>query len=93
MLTPESPAPFFKTAAHPLFPLACVVMTFFVLPRFGGVAMTLGCAWMVTAQLGANPEIWRSRSGSLKPALGLVAFMWLAAAAVGVLSLRGVHVH
>jgi hypothetical protein len=42
--------------------------------------LVLGAGY-VTAQVALSPQQWRSRSGSLAPAKGLVAFIWFAALA------------
>ena len=78
------------TLAHPYFPFAFVVLLLFVLPRYlGSAAMIVACAVLLSAYLAAIPERLRSRSGSLAPAIWLVALMWIAAALILTLSLIG----
>ena len=78
-----------KTVAHPYFSLACVVAVLFVLPRYGGIATMVGCATVLSAYVSTFPDRFRSRSGSLTPAVCLVTAMWAAAAVIAVLSLTG----
>ena len=79
-----------NTLANPYFPLACVALLLFVLPRYlGTAAMIVACAVLLSAYLAAIPERLRSRNGSLTPAISLVALMWLAAAVILTLSLIG----
>lgn len=56
------------------------------LTHLGWVVFLIVGAAYVTAQLRLHPDRWRSRRGSLVPALCLVVWVWLAAAAVVVLT-------
>ena len=70
--------------------IVAVVLLLFVLPRYlGSAAMIVGCAVLMSAYLAAIPKRLRSRSGSLAPAIWLVALMWIAAALILKLSLIG----
>jgi hypothetical protein len=68
-----------STVAHPLFSLACVVSLFFILPRFGEGAGVVGAAAILSVYVLSLPDRFRSRSGSLKPAVYLVLWMWILA--------------
>jgi len=76
-----------STTGQALLSLASVVAVFFILPRFGTPATMLGCATILTLYLSLFPGFFRSRNGSLGPAICLASAMWLAAAAVSALSL------
>ena len=78
-----------KIVAHPYFSLGCVLAVFFILPRFGGVALMVGCAGILTAFVSAQPERFRNRRGSLGLAIGLIIAMWIAAAMVAALAVTG----
>ncbi len=78
-----------RTLTNPYFSLACFLAVWFVLPRFGGVAVMVGCAGILSAFISAQPERFRSRSGSMLLATGLVIAMWIAAAVVTALTLGG----
>lgn len=75
--------------AHPYFSVGCVLAIFFVLPRFGGVAVTVGCAAMLSAFVWAQPDRFRSRNHSLRMAICLVIVMWIAAVVVTAFTLAG----
>jgi hypothetical protein len=77
-----------KVVNHPLFGLVCFVALYFILPRYGAVAM-IGCAAVLSACVAANPERFRSRSGSLTTAVCFLTAMWVAAAVFSVLSWIG----
>lgn len=86
---PEPPAtPLRKFATSPLLPLAAVG-ALLIMHYVSGAAACVCCAVLFQLQVAGRPEIFRTRSGSLKPALGLVAFLWLAAALVLLLTLTG----
>lgn len=51
--------------------------------------MMIGCALVLAAYLAANPDSFRSRSGSLTAAVWLVTAMWMAAVVLVWLSLTG----
>jgi hypothetical protein len=78
-----------KILTHPYFALVCVVSLFFILPRYGGMAVMVGCASILSAYVAVLPEHFRSRSGSMMTATCLVAAMWVAAAIVTALTLMG----
>jgi hypothetical protein len=58
-------------------------------PALGNIAMVVGPAIALTLGLFLIPTDFRSRSGSLTPAICLVTGMWIAAVAVAVFSLVG----
>ena len=78
-----------KVVAHPYFMMICVLSLFFILPRYGGIAVMVGCASLLSAYVAVSPEHYRSRSGSMMTATCLVAAMWVAAAVVTALTLMG----
>ncbi len=78
-----------KLVDHPNFSLLSFVAICVFLPRLGTAAMMIGCAMVLSACVSANPQQFRSRSGSLTAAVGLVTAIWLAAAVLAVLSLTG----
>jgi uncharacterized BrkB/YihY/UPF0761 family membrane protein len=80
---------FKKLVDNPNFSLLSFIAICVILPRFGAAAMMLGCATVLSACVSANPEQFRSRSGSLTAAVGLVAAIWVAAAVLAALSLAG----
>lgn len=61
----------------------------YVVPFGSGLAKALGGAALFTAAFWSCPERFLSRRGSLAAAYGLIAFVWLSAAVVVVLSLSG----
>jgi hypothetical protein len=78
-----------KVVIHPHFSMICFLSLFFVLPRYGSIAMVVGCASILSAYVAVLPESFRSRSGSMMTACCLVAAMWVAAAVITVLTLMG----
>jgi hypothetical protein len=74
---------------HPYFALGCFICVCFVLPRYGGITVMVGCASVLTALVAALPDSFRSRSGSMVAAKCLVAAMWVAAAVITALTLTG----
>jgi hypothetical protein len=56
-------------------------------PVLGNIGMAVGPAMGLTIGLALIPEDFRSRSGSLTPAVWLVAAMWVAAAVITALTL------
>jgi hypothetical protein len=60
-------------------------------PVLGNIGMAVGPAIGLTIGLALIPRDFRSRSGSLTPAMWLVAAMWIAALGIVVLSLIGRH--
>lgn len=81
--------PLRRIVGHPCFGWGGVLVLFFILPRFGGIAVMVGCAVLLSAFVWAQPERFRSRSGSMRLASGLVIGMWVAAAVVAALALAG----
>ena len=78
-----------KVVTHPCFLLICVVSLYFILPRYGSMAVMVGCASILSAYVAVLPEHFRSRSGSMMAATCLVAAMWVAAAVITALTLMG----
>ena len=76
-----------KVVDHPYFSLIGFLASCVVLPRYGAVAVMIGSATVLSACVTANPEQFRSRSGSLTAAVCLVTVVWVAAAVFSVLSL------
>ena len=62
---------------------------FFVLPSDNAALMGIGAGALFSMVVGFHPEHFRSRRGSLKPALLLVAFVWICAAVPGILAVVG----
>lgn len=73
-----------QTISQPYFTMVCTLTILFVLPRFGAAFTLLGCTTLLSWLIWVQPDSYRTRSGSLKLALGLVAAMFLGAAVVGV---------
>ena len=74
--------------------IVVTVATLFILPQYmpppyDGMSMSFGSAAILTIFVYLYPESFRSRGGSLVPALGLVAALWLSAAVTTALSLIG----
>ena len=73
--------------------MAVLLLASFVLasapPFLGNTAMAGGGALGLTIELFLLPTAFRSRSGSLIPAICLVTGMWIVAVAVAVFSLVG----
>jgi len=78
-----------KVVTHPFFSMICVLCIFFVLPQYGGMAVMVGCASVLSVYVAVLPESFRSRSGSMMTAICLVAAMWVAAAVITALTLMG----
>ena len=76
-----------KKVCTPYFLMICTLSVLFVLPRYGSIAVMVGCASILSAYVAVLPEYFRSRSGSMMTASCLVAAMWVAAAVVTVLTL------
>jgi hypothetical protein len=73
------------------FSAALVVALLIILPLLGGTAMLIGSAVGLVAYIILFPERFRSRSGSLKPAVCVAAFFAVAAAAAVVFCLVRGH--
>ena len=76
-----------KVVTHPYFSMICVVALFVILPRYGSMAVMVGCASILSAYVAVLPEHFRSRSGSMMTATCLVAAMWVAAAVITAVTL------
>jgi hypothetical protein len=64
-----------------------VILLLFYSFRFSGVFAAI----LFTALVCSSPDSYRTRGGSLVPAVCLAAFVWLCAAVVFVLSFFGAH--
>lgn len=69
--------------------MACALTILLVLPRIGGAFALLGCATTLSLLIWAQPDSYRTRTGSMKLALGLVSALLLASAVMGVAQLLG----
>ncbi len=78
-----------KVVAHPNFSMICALSVLFILPLYGGIAVMVGCASILSAYVAVLPGHFRSRSGSMMTATCLVAAMWVAAAVTTALILMG----
>ena len=78
-----------KVVTHAYFSMICILCILFVLPRYGGIAVMVGCASLLSAYVAVSPESFRSRRGSMMTATFLVAAMWVAAAVITALTLMG----
>jgi len=72
-----------------VFSAGLVVILLLVLPQLGSVAMTIGSAIGFAAYVYLFPDRFRTRSGSLKLAIGLASFLAILAGIVVVMSLAG----
>lgn len=78
-----------KVVTHPCFAMICFLSLCFILPRYGGIAVMVGCASILSVLVAVLPEQFRSRSGSMMAAICLVAAMWVGAAVITTLTLMG----
>ena len=78
-----------RIVSQPYFSMICVLSLIFVLPRYGGVALMIGSACVLSAYAAVLPEQFRSRNGSMKTATCLVAAAWVAAAIITAMTLMG----
>ena len=76
-----------KVVSHPYFMMICLLSLFVILPRYGSMAVMVGCASILSVYVAVLPEHFRSRSGSMMAATCLVAAMWAEAAFVTALTL------
>lgn len=76
-----------KIVTHPYFGMICVLAVWFILPRYGGIAMMVGNASLLSVYALILPELFHSRSGSMMATICLVATMWVGAAVVTVMTL------
>ena len=72
--------------------MAIPLVAGFVLAEFapaalGNTAISLGCAIGLTIGVCVIPKDFRSRSGSLTPAISLVTALWISAVSIAVFSL------
>jgi len=73
-------SPFKRTVDQPLFGLVCFLALCVALPRYGAATMLVSSAVVVSACMGAHPDRFRGRSGSLKAAGRLLTAVWAGAA-------------
>lgn len=79
-----------RVLTHPLFSMICVLaLFFFIWPRYGNMAAMIFCAGILSAYVAVLPDYFRSRRGSLIPAICLVAAGWLIAAVTTAMTLMG----
>ena len=79
-----------KVVTHPYFGMICFLSVCFILPRYGGIAVTMvGNASILLLLVAVLPEQFRSRSDSMMAATCLVAAIWVGAAVITVLTLMG----
>ena len=78
-----------KVVTHPYFAMICFLSLFFILPRYGGIAIMVGCASILSVLVLVLPEQFRSRSGSIMAATCLVAALWVGAVVITALTLMG----
>ncbi len=78
-----------KVFTHPYFSMICVLSLFLILPRYGGIAVMVGCASVLSAYVAVLPEQFRSRSGSMMTATCLATAMWVGAAVITAMTLMG----
>ena len=72
-----------------VFSALLLVILLLVLPQLGSVAMTIGPAVGFALYVYLFPDRFRTRSGSLKLAIGLASFLTILAGVVLVMSLAG----
>ncbi len=78
-----------KVFTHPYFSMMCCLSLLFILPRYGAIAVMVGCATVLSAYVAVLPEQFRSRSGSMMTATCLVTAMWVGAAVITAMTLMG----
>lgn len=69
--------------------VVCYVIAQAAPPVSEYIAMTVGPALGMTLMVSVMRESFRSRSGSMTPAICLIAFMWIMAVVVSVMALAG----
>ena len=75
---------------HPNFSLAFFLAVCYILPTYGGGAVTMiACASVLSAYISVMTEQFRSRSGSMKTAACLVLAMWIGAVVITAMTLIG----
>ena len=81
-----------KTATFPISPIISFLALVVILLLFYSLRLSaVLAAILFTALVCSSPDIFRTRGGSLGPAVCLAAFVWLCAAVVFVLSFFGAH--
>ena len=78
-----------KAVTHPYLAMICFLSVSLILPRFGSVAIMLGCASIFTVLVSALPEKFHSRNGSLLAAICLVGALWVGVTVITALVLMG----
>lgn len=78
-----------QIVTNPYFAMVVFVAFCFGLPRFGGIAVMLGCASIFSAYVAVLPTSFCNRSGSLLTALCLVAALWVAAVVITAMTMMG----
>ena len=78
-----------KVITHPYFAMICFISLCFILPRYGGIAVMVGSASILSVLVAVLPEQFRTRSGSMMAATCLVAALWVGAAVITALTLMG----
>ena len=82
-----------KIVSNPFFSVIFYLSVCFILPRYGGryggIALMVACASLLSVHIAVLPELYRNRSGSMMTANCLAAVMWVGAAVVTVLTLMG----
>jgi hypothetical protein len=74
---------------HPYFGMICFLSLTLFLPRYGGIAIMVGCASILSVLVLVLPEQFRSRSGSMMAATCLVAALWVGAVIITAMTLMG----
>lgn len=74
--------------------LALTIVVIFILPSYlpsplDTITVLVGAASSLTLNFSLNPQYFRSRHGSLKPATYLIVAMWMLAVVVSLLLLFG----
>lgn len=78
-----------QLVSHPYFALIAFLALTYVLPQYGGIAVMVGCAGLLSVLVAVTPEQYRTRNGSLRTAMGLLTAMWVAAALITAMILTG----
>lgn len=78
-----------QLVTHPYFSITCFLTLTFFLPQFGGIAVMVACAGLLSVLVMVSPEQYRDRSGSMTVAISLVTALWVGAAIISFLILSG----
>ena len=78
-----------QVVTNPYFSLICFLAMTYLLPQFGGIAVMVGCAGLLSILIAVSPDQYRTRNGSLWTAIGLLAAMWIGAALITAMILTG----